>query len=58
VPWEAEFTHEFRAWWDGLTTEEQERLTAAVEILEAKGPALGRPLVDRIASSTYQNMKG
>ena len=57
MAWEAEYTDEFEAWWDTLTPDQQERVTAAVEILEESGPTLGRPIVDRIASSQYQNMK-
>lgn len=57
MAWEAEYTDEFEAWWDTLTPEQQEKVTAAVEVLEQSGPTLGRPIVDRIASSQYQNMK-
>lgn len=57
MTWEAEFTEEFETWWASLTEDQQERVTAAVEVLESAGPSLGRPLVDRIASSRYPNMK-
>lgn len=30
---------------------------AAVEVLEERGPMLGRPLVDRIKESAFHNMK-
>ncbi len=30
---------------------------AAVEILEERGPTLGRPLVDRVKGSAFHNMK-
>jgi hypothetical protein len=45
------------AWWDQLTPDEQERVTAAVELLEQGGPALGRPLVDTLKGSRHPNMK-
>jgi hypothetical protein len=34
-----------------------ERVTAAVELLEQGGPALGRPLVDTLKGSRHPNMK-
>ena len=51
--WEVEFTDTFGAWWTDLAAEQQERLTAAVELLEQGGPALGRPLVDTLADRLY-----
>ena len=35
----------------------RERIVAAVELLEERGPALGRPIVDGIKSSRHPNMK-
>jgi hypothetical protein len=32
-------------------------IMAAVEVLETRGPSLGRPLVDRIEGSRHHNMK-
>ncbi len=55
--WEVEYTDTFGAWWDELTEDEQERVTAAVELLEQGGPALGRPLVDTLKGSRHPNMK-
>jgi hypothetical protein len=55
--WEVEYTDTFGSWWDELTEDEQERLTAAVELLEQGGPALGRPLVDTLKGSRHPNMK-
>lgn len=37
--WEVEYTDTFGSWWDELTEDEQERATAAVELLEQGGPA-------------------
>jgi hypothetical protein len=56
-PWEVEYTAEFGAWWADLRPDEQERVAAAVEILEQSGPALGRPLVDTLEGSRHPNMK-
>jgi hypothetical protein len=55
--WEVEYTEEFGTWWDGLGPDDQERLTAAVELLEKLGPSLGRPLVDTLKGSKHPNMK-
>jgi len=57
MSWQVEYTDEFEAWWDGLTAEEQDRITTGVEKLEQQGPALGRPWVDTIKTSRHPNMK-
>ncbi len=57
VSWEVEYTDEFEDWWNELSESDQERVRAAVEILESAGPALGRPLVDTLEGSRLQNMK-
>ncbi len=55
--WDVEYTDQFEAWWETLGIDEQRALTAAVQLLERDGPALGRPLVDTIKSSRHRNMK-
>lgn len=55
--WEVEYTDQFEQWWNTLVPEEQEFIDAAVRLLEARGPALGRPLADHIKSSRHQHMK-
>jgi len=55
--WDVEYTEEFGAWWEDLEPDDQERLTAAVELLEKLGPSLGRPLVDTLKGSKHPNMK-
>lgn len=57
MPHEINFTAEFGAWWDGLSAAQQEDITARVELLAEYGPLLGRPTVDRVASSAFHNMK-
>ena len=52
-----QYTDEFGSWWDGLSEGEQERIAAAVELLEEHGPCLGRPVVDTLQASRYPNMK-
>jgi hypothetical protein len=57
MAWEVEYTDQFGEWWDDLSEEEQDTVTAAVTVLERRGPALGRPLVDTIKQSRHANMK-
>jgi len=55
--WRVEYTVQFEDWWLTLSEQEQEAMTAAVEALEDRGPALGRPFVDSIQASRHANMK-
>lgn len=57
MAWEVEYTDQFGEWWDHLGEEEQEAVTAAMNVLERRGPALGRPLVDTIKQSRHKSMK-
>jgi hypothetical protein len=57
VRWEVEYTDEFENWWDRLSEDDQERVQAAIEILESAGPALGRPLVDTLEGTRLPNLK-
>ncbi len=50
-------TDEFVAWWDQLSVDQQESVTDRLGLLAERGPDLGRPVVDRIASSRHHNMK-
>jgi hypothetical protein len=55
--WEVEATDQFRDWFDKLDMTSADAVEAAVDRLAEDGPALGRPLVDRIRDSRYQHMK-
>jgi hypothetical protein len=57
MAWEVEFTEEFEAWWNSLTSDEQDSVAFGVGLLQAKGPALGRPYADTVYESAYVNMK-
>lgn len=57
MPYEVNFTDEFGGWWESLTIDQQEDVAARVELLEHEGPGLGRPVVDRVATSSFHNMK-
>lgn len=55
--WDVEVTNQFVQWWDTLSVEEQESIKAVVDMLEQRGPGLGRPLVDTIRGSRHANLK-
>lgn len=57
MAWEVEFTDEFAVWWESLTVEEQEEISAKAELLEEHGPTLPRPHSDVIVTSKHPNMK-
>lgn len=55
--WSVEFHQACEAWALGLRQPDLEALIAAVRVLEERGPALGRPLVDTVVGSRHANMK-
>jgi hypothetical protein len=55
--WEVLYTDEFGTWFESLTEDQQDAVIARVDLLEAEGPALGRPSVDTIVGSRHPNMK-
>lgn len=58
--WEIKLHPEVEAWYLALCVEDPEsadRVAEAVDLLSEQGPALGRPLVDRLKGSVYHNMK-
>lgn len=44
-------------WLVTLDDDSREQVVAAIELLEDRGPQLGRPIVDTVASSRHRNMK-
>ncbi|MGO1410151.1 MAG: type II toxin-antitoxin system RelE/ParE family toxin [Microbacterium sp.] len=44
-------------WLASLDDNSREQVVAAIELLEDRGPQLGRPIVDTVASSRHRNMK-
>jgi hypothetical protein len=52
-----EFHPECERWAEALGQGDAEALLAAIQVLREEGPSLGRPLVDRIRGSAFQNMK-
>jgi hypothetical protein len=57
VECEVLFTDEFGAWWDGLTTEEQDAVDRVVGLLEMRGTALGFPYSSGIVTSAYPYLR-
>lgn len=55
--WEVEFHPACEAWADRLAQHDAEALVAAIRVLRAEGPSLGRPLVDSMKASRHKNMK-
>jgi hypothetical protein len=57
VRWEVLFTDEVNEWLRSLSQDQQDAVVARVRLLQEQGPSLGRPVVDTVKGSTYQNMK-
>ena len=55
--WEVGFDPAFDLEFDVLPTTVQDELLTQAKLLEAFGPALGRPRVDTLKGSRYANMK-
>ena len=56
MPWEVDVSL-VEEWMLGLDEKSYELVIAALEVLEGRGPALGRPLVDSVKGSRHKNMK-
>ncbi|MFJ5921647.1 type II toxin-antitoxin system RelE/ParE family toxin [Kitasatospora sp. NPDC092948] len=60
MTWEVSLHEAVDAWFVRLSESEPEaadQVAAAIDILADEGPALGRPIVDRIKQSRHHNMK-
>ena len=57
MTWDVEVTDEYLQWWDTLTENEQADLTSSIDVLQERGPQLGRPHADTINGSRHSNMK-
>ena len=54
---EIEYTDEFEQWWNDLSEKEQKDIANDVKVLGLLGPSLGRPRVDTVKNSAFNNMK-
>ncbi len=60
MAWEVSLHSEVEAWYLGLCKNDPETadlIEDAIDQLSAEGPALRRPLADRVKGSRYHNMK-
>jgi hypothetical protein len=60
VGWQVSLHHEVEAWYLALCKSDPQTadlIEDAIDQLAAEGPALGRPLADRVKGSRYHNMK-
>ncbi|GAA3579847.1 hypothetical protein GCM10022197_41850 [Microlunatus spumicola] len=55
--WEVVLLDEVSEWLTSADESTQEQVAAALDMLEAEGPSLGRPLVDRIKGSSLHHLK-
>jgi hypothetical protein len=55
--WDVRVTDEFLSWVDELDPRSKALIVDAIDRLAEAGPALGRPLVDRLAGSEIHNLK-
>ena len=55
--WTVITTELFNQWFDQQDDSTQEKVLAALMVLEQQGPSLGRPLVDTVYDSKFTNMK-
>ena len=57
MAWDAEYTDEFGKWWGTLTENQQDSITATVELLIEYGPQLKFPHSSSIEGSKYSHMR-
>ena len=57
MSWEVLLLGAVEAWYFGLAEDAMTAVTGAIDLLEAEGPMLGRPTVDKVAGSKFHNMK-
>lgn len=57
MSWDICFTAYAEQWIRELSDPDYEAIMATIELLEERGPALGRPAVDRIEGSRHHHMK-
>lgn len=57
MPCEIEYADEFGDWWDELNEDEQDSVTAYVNLLETRGVKLGFPYSSGVESSRHSHMR-
>lgn len=57
MPWEIEYTDEFREWWHGLLIDQQDAVVAKVGLLMEHGPNLPHPHSSDVRGSRHRHMR-
>lgn len=60
MAWTIILLSEVRAWYDALTESDPDTadsVASAIDLLEERGPQLGRPLVDTLEGTAHPNIK-
>ncbi|NLC98591.1 MAG: hypothetical protein GX678_05910 [Actinomycetales bacterium] len=57
MAWQTLLHPDVERWLARLSSKEHTHVVASLELLQELGPSLGRPLVDRVNSSNFHNMK-
>ena len=57
MAWEIEVTAEFSDWFAELSPSERVAIARKVDVLEERGPNLGRPEIDTLKGSRFPNLK-
>jgi hypothetical protein len=57
MPWNVEYTDEFGEWWETLSEDEQDDVTAVVSLLMERGPQLPFPHSSGINESKHGHMR-
>lgn len=57
MAWNVEYTNEFDEWWNGLTEDEQDRISKSIELLIERGPNLRFPHSSAVESSRHSKMR-
>ena len=57
MPWEVEYTEEFREWWIELTPHQRDTIESKVDMLSRRGPDLDYPHTSAIRGSRHSHMR-
>jgi hypothetical protein len=57
MAYEVEVTDQWLAWYESLTTAEQDEIAATIGLLEHRGPHLGFPYSSGVTSSKHSHMR-
>lgn len=57
MEWKLRISEEYEEWFKGLPQQDKVAIATDLEVLKKLGPTLGRPYVDQIKGSKYNNLK-